>query len=132
MERIDSVDGLFHEGNSAAGQKGTKVTAVWLNALQEEVISRGGSILTSDVEAALDETHGILFANPAEGITVRYHIPAYATVGALKRFKVKNIGQGTAEIDASDAKTIDGDLVLTLAPGDRCEIVKDGTNWQTI
>lgn len=38
MKRIVSVDGLFHEGNSAIGQKGTKVTADWLNALQDEVV----------------------------------------------------------------------------------------------
>jgi len=39
MERIDTVDGLFHEGSPASGQKGTKVTAAWLNDLQETVIT---------------------------------------------------------------------------------------------
>lgn len=39
MQRIGSVDSLFHEGNPAIGQKGTKVTALWLNELQEEVIA---------------------------------------------------------------------------------------------
>jgi hypothetical protein len=132
MDRIDSSDGLFAEGNPAGGIKGTKVTAVWLNALQEEVIGKGGNIITAVVETTLIEANGVLFANPAEGATVAYHLPVYATVGALKRYKIKNIGQGVANIDATDAKTIDGDLILVMAPGDRCELAKDGTNWQTI
>lgn len=48
MERIDSVDGLFHEGNPASGQKGTKVTAFWLNSTQEElagVVEEAGLVL---------------------------------------------------------------------------------------
>lgn len=132
MIRIVSVDGLFHEGNPSTGQKGTKVTSDWLNALQEVALGAGGDIITSAVETTLTETHGVLFANPAEGSTVLYHLPVYATVGALKRYKVKNIGQGVAQLDAADGKTIDGEAILPLAPGDRCELAKDGTNWQTI
>ena len=131
MERIDSPDGLFHEGNPAVGEKGTKVTAVWLNAIQELVLGSGGNIVTSAIEATLTESDGVLYANPADGATVRYHLPVYATVGALKRYKYKNIGQGIAEIDATDGLYIDDLLVLQLAPGDRGEIAKDGTNWQT-
>lgn len=132
MIRIDSADGLFHDGNPSTGLKGTKVTAAWLNALQEVVIGAGGDIVTSAIETTLTEIHGVLFANPADGATVLYHLPVYATVAALKRFKVKNIGQGIARIDAADAKTIDGAATLDLAPGDRCELAKDGVNWQTI
>ncbi len=132
MERIDSPDGLFHEGNPAAGEKGTKVTAVWLNAIQELVLGAGGNIVTSAVETTLIESDGILFANPAEGVTVAYHLPVYATVGAFKRYKLKNIGQGIAEFNAVDGKYIDDELILTLAPGDRAEVVKDEINWQTI
>ena len=132
MERIDSIDGLFHEGNPATGQKGTKVTAVWLNDLQESVIAMGGNIVTAAVETTLTEGDGVLFANPPEGQSVLYNLPAYAAVGELKRYKVKNIGQGEALIAAADAKTIDGELTLSLLPGDRFEIAKDGANWQTI
>lgn len=131
MERIESPDGLFHEGNPAQGEKGTKVTAIWLNDLQEEVIGRGGGIVRSTEEMTLLESHGTLFAEPPEGATVRYHLPIYETVGELKRYRIKNIGAGVAELDAADNKTIDGDLVLTLAPGDRYEVEKDGTDWQT-
>lgn len=131
MDRIDSPDGLFHEGNPAAGEKGTKVTAAWLNALQELVIGGGGNPVVSAIETTLTEDDGTLFANPAEGATVSYHLPVYATVGTLKRFKVKNIGQGIAVVDAADAKTIDGAASIQLNPGDRCTVEKDGTNWQT-
>jgi hypothetical protein len=33
MQRPDTIDRLFHDGNPATGQKGTPVTAAWLNAL---------------------------------------------------------------------------------------------------
>lgn len=48
MDRIDSPDGLFHEGNPATGQKGTKVTDDFLNDVQEEicnVIEAAGIVL---------------------------------------------------------------------------------------
>lgn len=132
MELIVSADGLFHEGNPSAGQKGTKVTAVWLNAAQDILVGLGGNILTSDEELTLTNSQGVLFANPAEGASVSYHLPVYASVGDLKRYRIKNIGQGEAILDAADGKTIDGEAALSLLPGDRCEIAKDGANWQTI
>ena len=39
MRKIDSPDGLFHEGNPASGQKGTKVTAAWLNDVQADLLA---------------------------------------------------------------------------------------------
>jgi hypothetical protein len=132
MERIESVDGLFHEGNPSSGQKGTKVTATWLNALQEIVIGVGGSIVTAAVETTLVESHGVLFANPAEGTTVLYHLPNYDSVGGTKRFNVKNIGQGVAMIDSADGKTIDGLASIPVEPGEKVTVAKDGSNWQTI
>lgn len=33
MQRPDTEDGLFHDGNPATGQKGTPITSAWLNAL---------------------------------------------------------------------------------------------------
>ena len=35
MPKIDSHDGLFHNGNPAAGEQGTRVTDVWLNGVQD-------------------------------------------------------------------------------------------------
>lgn len=37
MPQIDSNDGLFHNGNPATGEQGTRVTDTWLNNLQERV-----------------------------------------------------------------------------------------------
>lgn len=37
MQRIQTVDELFHEGNPSTGTKGTKVTEDWLNNIQEEI-----------------------------------------------------------------------------------------------
>ncbi len=39
---------------------------------------------------------------------------------------------GEAIIDAADVLMIDGVAGISLLPGDRAEIVKGGTNWQTI
>jgi hypothetical protein len=39
MNRIGTTDGLFHEGNPAQGQRGTKVTDLWLNNVQEELLA---------------------------------------------------------------------------------------------
>lgn len=132
MIRPDTDDGLFTAGNPATGQKGTSITAEWLNALLEEVIGHGGDTITAALETTLTETNLILFANPPDGFTISYHLPVYASVGALKRYKVKNIGQGLAQLDAIDAKLIDGESTMLMVPGDRCELAKDGTNWQTI
>jgi len=129
MIRIDTVDGLFREGNPATGVRGTKLTAVWLNALQEEVIGGGGDINTYAVETTLDEADGVVFVSAGAAL----HLPAYTTVSAKKRFVVKNIGEETITINCADGKTIDGESSITLNTiGDRCTIVKDGTNWQTI
>ena len=37
MPQIDSNDGLFHNGNPATGEQGTRVTDTWLNDLQDRV-----------------------------------------------------------------------------------------------
>jgi len=131
MERIGTVDGQFHEGNPSAGEKGTKVTAAWLTAIQEEVIALGGDVVTSAVEITLAETNGVLFANPADGTIVPYHLPVFSAVGSQKRYKGKNIGQGVARLDATDGKLIDGAAYIDLDPGDRFEVAQDGSNWQT-
>ena len=37
MPKIDSNDGLFHNGNPATGEQGTRVTDTWLNDVQDRV-----------------------------------------------------------------------------------------------
>lgn len=161
MHRIDgpyaTVDNKFSEGNPATGVEATWMTDDWANSVQEElaaVIEAAGIVLDKAnntqllaaiqtmgmlgapsilaVETTLTAAHGMFFANPAEGEVISYHLPIYGTVAAHKRYRVKNIGQGIARIDAADAKTIDGDAILDLAPNDRAELAKDTANWQTI
>lgn len=161
MHRVDTVgatvDKKFQPENPALGIQATELGADWHNALQEEVaavIEAAGLVLdknnnsqllqaiqsigpigapvTLAVETTLATVHGLIFANPAEGATLPFHLPVYAGVSALKRWRLKNIGDGILEVDALDGKLIDNELIMTLAPGDRCELAKDGVNWQTV
>ena len=72
MERIESIDGLFHEGNPASGQKGTKAKASWFNNVQEElvaVIEAAGAELAGEQQDQLlkallsGKLQGVLFAS---------------------------------------------------------------------
>lgn len=90
----------------------------------------GGEPVTLETEAAL--IGGLIFVNPAEETTVSYHLPVYADVSLSKQYRVMNIGQGLAQIDALDGKLIGKEQLLPLAPGDGATIAKDGVNWQTI
>jgi hypothetical protein len=48
MQRIDSNDGLFHDGDPFNGVSGTMVTADWLTSQQEElanVVEAAGIVL---------------------------------------------------------------------------------------
>lgn len=96
------------------------------------VESGRGTPLPVAVDTNLLATHGTLLANPAEDVIVALHLPIYGTVSSRKGYLARNIGQGIARLDAPDGKTIDGAALLDLAPGDHCEIIKDGANWLTI
>jgi len=101
--------------------------------VEEALVEAGyGLPVTLAVETTFTCQHGTVFLNPAEGATVAYRLPPFSSVSAAKRFKLKNIGQGQALLDAADAKTIDGEASISLLPGDRFELAKDGSNWQTI
>ena len=39
MHKINTPDGLFHDGDPSSGALGTIVTAAWLNTLQGELVS---------------------------------------------------------------------------------------------
>lgn len=39
MDAINTPDGFFHPGNPATGQRGTYVTAEWLNGVQGEILA---------------------------------------------------------------------------------------------
>lgn len=133
MQRITSIDGLFHDGNPSLGTKGTILTAAWLNDLQESLISLVGNIKVVAANYLLLETDRVILIDTTSG-PVTVHLPVYAGVAAFKEYKFKLIsGDNPATIDCSDSKTIDTAATIVLnAPGDRATVVKDGTNWQTI
>lgn len=74
MHRIDGdghVDNLFVEGNPATGQEATRVTADWLNAVQEEaaaVIEEAGLTLSKPNNAQLLAAIQALIAGAVSGL----------------------------------------------------------------
>ena len=61
IDSVGSVNGQFSDGNYEAGEKGTKVPARWLNALQDEIcnlITKSGGTLNKydklQIRSALD------------------------------------------------------------------------------
>ena len=132
MIKINSADGLFHDGDPVAGIKGTKVTAAWLNAVQADLLAAAGTATTVSGTTTLTEQHGVVFVDTTAG-DVTIHLPVLASVGAGKRYTVKNIGGNKAIIDAADGKTIDGAATLELTiNGEKATLCPDGANWQTI
>lgn len=83
MYRIDgpgNVGGTFSEGNPAAGQRATKVTAEWMNELQDEVINvieGAGITLEKGTRNQLRAAIALL----ASGITVGDVIAALSAFG---------------------------------------------------
>lgn len=133
MIPINTPDGLFHAGNPALAIPGTVITAEWLNAVQDDLINIAGTV--RKVSAAYPLVNGdniLLCDTTAAGFTVT--LPALSGLGALKQFTVKNLPGGIDNIAlvTADAKNIDGQLQLDLAPGDRARLCHDGTNWFTI
>lgn len=86
-------------------------------------------ILVATSTLTLTPLDSILYAAPLEGSSIIYYLPLFTSTDSI--YMIKNIGQGIAIITTSDGKTIDTELTLSLVPGDRSEVAKDGTNWQT-
>ncbi|KIP18870.1 pectate lyase superfamily protein [Burkholderia sp. MSHR3999] len=69
MQRIDSLDGRFHDGDPTKGLLGTFVMAAWLNALQEEVAS-----VVESTGVALDPTRYTQLRDAIHALNVRRSI----------------------------------------------------------
>ena len=130
----DTADGYFVSGDPQTGNAppGSKPGLDFFNALLD-LLDAGGIIEPPSVTAVDITLAGQtgLFLVPAAGAQIACHLPVYATVAAGKSYRMKNTGQGSVLINAADGKTIDGELIMELWPGDKCLIIKDGTNWQT-
>jgi hypothetical protein len=106
------------------------ITAAMVVDVREVRGNTGGRTATLAVETTLTD-EGLVWLDPPEGTTVLYHLPVYGTIAATKQYRYYNIGQGQARFDTTDGTLIDNDVLLNLAPGDRGDIIKDGTNWRT-
>jgi len=115
-------------------QQGDSIRQLTYEDLKKDVLGEAGigEASTFLEETTLTAAHGAVFVNPAEGVTVCIHLPAYLAVSSIKGYRIKNIGQGVVRLNAADGKTIDGDASMDFLPGDRGEVAKDGANWQTI
>jgi hypothetical protein len=134
MIRINSSDGLFHDGDPSAGTQGTIVTADWLNAIQEVAVDTMGDIVSVTAAHTFIESEGVAFCDTTAG-AFAISLPVYASVGALKRYIIKNVAaHGSADlvVNAADGLTIDRLVSINVMAGEKVTIIKDGTSWQTI
>lgn len=63
--------------------------------------------------------------------TFTVSLTAAATLGSGFNCWIWNTGTGTITIDPNGAETIDGVATITLQRGEGCQIVCNGTNWDT-
>lgn len=122
------------ESSGSDVNKGAALTAAEFD--QTIINLRAAIDRVSTVQAVTTETTlsdaAIVFVTPADGATVAIHLPTYANVSDEKQYRIKNTGQGIVTLNAADSKTIDGDSSITLNPGDKINVCKDASNWQTI
>lgn len=59
-------------------------------------------------------------------------LTAAATLGAGFGFAVRNSGAGVITIDPNSTEQIDGATTITLAAGESCLVVCNGTAWKTV
>lgn len=134
MNRINTVTGLFAQGDPSTGTKGTIVTADWLNQVQESLMAFTGDSITVQAYHTLTEPEGIAFCDTTGG-QFTLTLPAYGAVTASKRYVVKNIAAAGAPdliIAAAGGRTIDGEASISITAGEKITIIKDGNNWQSI
>lgn len=59
-------------------------------------------------------------------------LAAAATLGDGFSFGVVNAGTGSIVLDPSGSETIDGAATKSIAAGQSCFVITDGTNWRTV
>lgn len=140
---VDTVDGLFHDGNPATNTPGTVIDAAWLNAVQAMVIAMGQftRTITTDIPIIgvlteiIDNNDGVLFCNTVGG-DYFLSLPVSASLSANRRYIIKNITPpataNTLKLVASDGKTIDLQAQIDLMGREQITVCYDGTNWESI
>lgn len=128
---VDTVDGLFHDGNPSTNTPGTVVDAAWLNAVQAAVIAMWGTVRLVSATYPIANADGIVFCDTGSAaFTVT--LPVTSGLDPGKRFWIKCTGINLLSVVAADGKTIDGSLQLDLVQGDKICVCFDGDSWQTI
>jgi hypothetical protein len=97
MLRIQSVDNLFHEGNPSTGEKGTKVTADFMNDVQEEVcnvIEAAGITLAAGNRDQLLEALRVLTMPKIANIAALRLITGSASLTAIETQGYYTAGDG--------------------------------------
>ena len=118
MDRIESVDNLFHEGNPSTGTKGTKVTDSWLNGIQEEpatVIEAAGLALDGNDYTQLLKAILILASGGIGGNKV--------ITNASSPYSVK-VSDGILLVDCTDGPVVVQFLNASLAVAKRITVKK--------
>lgn len=132
---VNTVDGLFHNGDPSTNTPGTVIDADWLNAVQAAVIAMGTVAKTVAATYPITNYDGVLFCDTtASDFTIT--LPVIAGLVAGKRFIIKNVNfpadAHTVSLVAADGKTIDGELQIDINAREKITVVFDGLNWETI
>jgi hypothetical protein len=132
---IGTVDNQFHNGNPATNTPGTVVDAEWLNAVQAAILALAAAAKTVYATYVITNSDGKIIFDSTDGAFVATLPPTSGLVaGKCFYLKAKRGGSGISVV-AADGKTIDGELQIDLAPGDRMLVCYEGEaaggNWET-
>lgn len=132
MHKIDgagaTADKKFTQGNPAASQPATTVTADWLNAVQEEVVAAiegDGEVLDKNSNNQLRGVLGKRLPDIGSYALLR----AYS--GPLTAFYVRGVatlfdgGYGVFRVDASDTTSVDNGVTILVDAAERRWVRED-------
>lgn len=106
MLQIDTIDHLFSDGDSASGTKGTRVTAAWLNAVQQElvnVITGFGEALDPDKPDQLYQVLNARFSGRPGDYVFKSYAPTAQQMSAQRVLP----GNGGAVLDSDYPDILD-------------------------
>ncbi|MDA8428473.1 MAG: hypothetical protein M0T70_04385 [Geobacteraceae bacterium] len=128
---VNTVDGLFHNGDPSTNTPGTVIDADWLNAVQMAIIAMGTVVKTVVATYPISNNDGVIFGDTSTA-AFTITLPVSSGLSAGKRFSIKCIGDNLLSVVAADGKYIDDGLQVDMVRGDKMTVCYDGTNWQAI
>ena len=106
MRRIGTDNGLFIGGDPASGTQGTRVTAEWLNAVQEE-IAKAMELLGGTLDPAVPDQLGSLLLSRIGGRPGDFIFLPYAPTSAQMAERKILQGNGGSVLDSDFPKIIE-------------------------